>query len=77
MRGKEWQPAVAEANLFFEQLPERYRLNHHTKQLDFEIPDNDYSLGCFEGIRSEEIEPFWTGGSIQSMYTAGIASCGA
>jgi 2-polyprenyl-3-methyl-5-hydroxy-6-metoxy-1,4-benzoquinol methylase len=52
-----WPDAMAEANSFFKQLPERYRLNHHTKQVDWEIPDNDYSVGCFEGIRSEEIEP--------------------
>ena len=52
-----WPDARAEANRFFAQLPATYRLNRHTKQLDREIPDNDYSVGCFEGIRSEEIEP--------------------
>jgi len=52
-----WPDARAEANKIFRQLPEQYRVNRHTNQVDFEIPDNDYSVGCFEGIRSEDIEP--------------------
>jgi SAM-dependent methyltransferase len=50
-----WPNARAEANSFFRLLPERYRLNNHTGQIDSEIPDKDYSVGCFEGIRSEDI----------------------
>lgn len=52
-----WPDAREEANKIFRKLPERYRFNRHTNQLDHEIPDNDYSVGCFEGIRSENIEP--------------------
>lgn len=51
-----WPEARYEANQVFERLPEQYRLNRHTNQVDHEIPDNDYSVGCFEGIRSEDIE---------------------
>jgi SAM-dependent methyltransferase len=51
-----WPDAKVEANKLFNLLPDQYRLNRHTNQVDFEIPDNDYSVGCFEGIRSEEIE---------------------
>lgn len=51
-----WPEAEEEASNFFHQLPERYRHNHHTNQLDIEIPDNDYSVATFEGIRSEDIE---------------------
>lgn len=51
-----WPEARDEANKIFYQLPEKYRLNRHTNQIDTKIPDNDYSVGCFEGIRSEEIE---------------------
>jgi SAM-dependent methyltransferase len=52
-----WPDARLKANTLFEQLPEQFRFNHHTRQLDCEVPDNDYSVGCFEGIRSEDIEP--------------------
>jgi SAM-dependent methyltransferase len=51
-----WPEAREQANAFFRQLPEKFRKNRHTSQIDLEIPDNDYSTGCFEGIRSEEIE---------------------
>lgn len=50
-----WPEAKAIADTFFETLPERYRVNSHTKKIDFIIPDYDFSIGCFEGIRSEEI----------------------
>ena len=50
-----WPDARIAANLFFRQLPDRLRLNSHTGEIDEEIPDKDYSVGCFEGIRSEEI----------------------
>jgi ubiquinone/menaquinone biosynthesis C-methylase UbiE len=52
-----WPGAYDEANRFFKNLPEKFRFNHHSRQIDPVIPDNDYSVGCFEGIRSEEIEP--------------------
>lgn len=52
-----WPDALNAANSYFSHLPERYRRNRHTGIVDCEIPDMDYSVGCFEGIRSQEIEP--------------------
>lgn len=52
-----WPEARHSADIFFSTLPKKYRLNAHTKKVDHVIPDNDYSVGCFEGIRSEDIEP--------------------
>lgn len=51
-----WPDAREKANIIFKELPEKFRLNHNTGQVDSEVPDNDYSVGCFEGIRSEDIE---------------------
>lgn len=52
-----WPEAKQLADSVFSSLPERYRFNAHTKQLDSLIPDNDFSIASFEGIRSEEILP--------------------
>lgn len=52
-----WPGAYSAANEVFSLLPERYRFNKHTKVIDKVLPDNDYSVGCYEGIRSENIEP--------------------
>jgi len=52
-----WPEARARANAVFQNLPETYRINAHSLQIDAQLPDNDYSVRCFEGIRSEEIEP--------------------
>jgi len=51
-----WPEAQDVANKVFSALPEKYRFNRHTQQIDLEILDKDYSVGTFEGIRSEEIE---------------------
>lgn len=51
-----WPNARDDANKIFERLPKEYRLNRHSNRIDQKIPDNDCSVGCFEGIRSEEIE---------------------
>ena len=52
-----WADARNEANAVFSKLPAKYRRNHHTGFVDETMPDDDYSVGCFEGIRSEDIEP--------------------
>jgi len=52
-----WPDARYAADTFFAELPKKYRLNAHSGKIDQSIPDNDYSVGCFEGIRSEDIEP--------------------
>lgn len=51
-----WPEARDKANAVFQRLPEKYRMNSHSAQVDALLPDNDYSVGCFEGIRSEDIE---------------------
>ncbi|MFN8737944.1 MAG: class I SAM-dependent methyltransferase [Betaproteobacteria bacterium] len=51
-----WPEALAVANEAFGRLPERLRKNAHTGKVDLVISDRDYSHGCFEGIRSEELE---------------------
>ena len=53
-----WPDAKKACDNVFGKIPEKYRLNRFTNTVDSAIPDNDYSTGCFEGIRSEEIEMF-------------------
>jgi SAM-dependent methyltransferase len=50
-----WPEAIIAADAAFSALPARYRLNADTQAVDAVIPDKDHSIGCFEGIRSEEI----------------------
>lgn len=52
-----WPDALIEANHFFKSLPEKYRKNRITHNADLEISDKDFSVDCYEGIRSEEILP--------------------
>jgi len=51
-----WPDDLAAANEAFAQLPPRFRHNRHTAEVDARISDRDYSTGCFEGIRSQELE---------------------
>lgn len=51
-----WPDALAAANAAFTRLPQRYRKNAHTGGIDEAISDRDFSISCFEGIRSEELE---------------------
>ncbi|WP_419684776.1 class I SAM-dependent methyltransferase [Burkholderia theae] len=51
-----WPGAISAANRAFKNLPKRYRKNAHTGKIDDSVPDDDFSSGCFEGIRSEELE---------------------
>lgn len=51
-----WPDALRAANNAFAQLPDRLRKNAHTGLLDVVVSDRDFSIGCFEGIRSEELE---------------------
>jgi len=50
-----WPDAIIAADAAFSALPARYRLNADTQVVDAVIPDKDHSIGCFEGIRSEDI----------------------
>jgi SAM-dependent methyltransferase len=51
-----WPEAYAAANEVFATLPVRLRYNAHTGEVDEALTDKDFSVGCFEGIRSEELE---------------------
>jgi SAM-dependent methyltransferase len=51
-----WPEAYEAANAVFAKLPERLRKNAHTGKIDAVVNDQDFSTGCFEGIRSEELE---------------------
>lgn len=53
-----YDDAYAVANDFFRTLPERYRMNRNPGNenlVDELLPNQDCSLTCFEGIRSENI----------------------
>jgi len=48
------------ANDYFRKIPEKYRINRNIPEnpkVDDELPNYDCSITCFEGIRSEDIEP--------------------
>ena len=51
-----WPPTLAAANQAFAQLPPHLRKNRLSGAIDTGISDRDFSVGCFEGIRSEELE---------------------
>jgi SAM-dependent methyltransferase len=51
-----WPEAQVAANRAFARLPDRLRRNAHTGRADARLNDDDFSIGCFEGIRSEELE---------------------
>jgi SAM-dependent methyltransferase len=55
--GRLWPESYEVANAFFSKLDKKYRLNRVTGFIDEYLPDMDYSIGCFEGIRCEAIEP--------------------
>lgn len=48
--------ALTEANRVFRMLPERFRRNALTSEIDWEISNKDCAEATFEGIRSEDIE---------------------
>lgn len=51
-----WPEALRAANRVMVELPCRLRKNAHTNSIDSALPNLDYSIDCFEGIRSEELE---------------------
>lgn len=51
-----WPEALAAANAAFAALPPHLRRNAHTGEVDAQVSDRDFSIGCFEGVRSEELE---------------------
>ncbi len=52
-----WPEAAQVANRLFADLPDSFRRNSYTGEIDPVIPDIDFSASSFEGIRSSEIEP--------------------
>ncbi len=50
-----WPETLEAANRALAKLPEKFRRNSHTGEVDDQFPDDDFSVSCFEGIRSEEI----------------------
>lgn len=56
--GRMWPESYEVANAFFRRLPPKYRTNRIlASTIEEELSDMDYSIGCFEGIRSEAIVP--------------------
>jgi SAM-dependent methyltransferase len=51
-----WPEAFEVANRHFSALPESFRRNARTGEIDASIPDTDFAASTFEGIRSSEIE---------------------
>jgi len=51
-----WPDALAAANQALAALPAHLRRNAHTGEVDEVLSDRDYSVGCFEGVRSQELE---------------------
>ena len=51
-----WPDAAKAANEVFGRWSEDKRRNANTGQVDTRVPALDYSRGCFEGIRSQDIE---------------------
>jgi SAM-dependent methyltransferase len=50
-----WPEALEIANRIFSAWPADKRRNRNTGNVDATIPDVDFSAGCFEGIRSQDI----------------------
>jgi SAM-dependent methyltransferase len=52
-----WPEAVAMVNGIWDQMPERYRRNNYSGEIDTVYPDLDCSGESFEGVRAEDILP--------------------
>lgn len=52
-----WPEALEIVETYWQELPERYRYNHQFKRLESEFVNHDCSVGCFEGIRAQDILP--------------------
>ena len=52
-----WPEALEIVEKYWSELPERYRYNHQHKRLELEFVNHDCSVGCFEGIRAQDILP--------------------
>jgi SAM-dependent methyltransferase len=52
-----WPEALDLVNLFWKELPERYKYNHLLKRVEIEYENWDCSREGFEGIRAQDILP--------------------
>ncbi|MEP6897738.1 MAG: class I SAM-dependent methyltransferase [Rhodanobacter sp.] len=50
-----WPEAISVADRVFTSWPPSKRTNRNTGKLDASLPNADFSAGCFEGIRSQDI----------------------
>lgn len=55
--GRLWPESYEVASAFFDRLAPKHRQNRYCGAVDARLPDDDYSIDCFEGIRCEAIEP--------------------
>jgi SAM-dependent methyltransferase len=52
-----WPEALTHVQRFWDRLPDRYKYNHQSRNLEVEYVNRDYSVGCFEGVRAQDILP--------------------
>jgi SAM-dependent methyltransferase len=52
---KRWPEAKIHVDTFWKELPDRYKYNHAFQTQDLVPDDRDFSVDCFEGIRSQDI----------------------
>ena len=52
-----WPETLEKVRFFWQDLPSRYKFNHHSKQIEEEFINRDFSKDNFEGIRAQDILP--------------------
>jgi len=52
-----WPEALAHVLRFWDELPVSHKSNHVFRTVDVQYENRDFSIGCFEGIRSQDILP--------------------
>ena len=52
-----WPETLEKVRWFWQDLPAKYKFNHHTKQIEEEFINRDFSAQNFEGIRAQDILP--------------------
>jgi len=52
-----WPESLKLINDLWHELPDKYKYHHGLKQTEIKFQNWDYSEGCFEGIRAQDILP--------------------
>lgn len=52
-----WPETLEKVRFIWERLPDRYKFNHCSKQIESEFINRDFSQQNFEGIRAQDILP--------------------